>query len=162
MSIRQSQAAYLAVRRQGDTYGDQFRRTLDRHEAYTKNAKRLREEVIDLRTAVAFAEDKDAMIEWVNTVEKERRRNVVLETEAKKNVTGSYETLRSLVYELAVAEIEKGGFYAHIVGTDGTVQKDEARRIKLEKKGSYTIPFASPMASFNDATNIKIYSLKER
>lgn len=160
MSIRQSQAAYLAVRRQSDMYGDQFRRTLDRQGAYTKNAKRLREEVIDLRAAVAFAEDKEAIIEWVNTVEKERRRNVVLESEAKENVSSSYDELRSLVYELAVAEIEKGGFYAHVVGVDGTVQKDSARRVSLEKKGSYTVPFTSPMSSFNDSTNIKIYSLK--
>ena len=162
MSIRQSQGAYLAVRRQADQFGDQFRRMLDRYESYTKNAKRLREEVIDLRAAVAFAEDKTAMTEWVATVEKERRRNVELEQTSKASVEDGYRTLRALVYELAVAEIERGGFYAHVIGTDGTVKKDEARRVALEKRGSYTSPFASPMASFNDSTNIKIYSLKER
>lgn len=161
MSIRQSQAAYNAVRRQSDTFGDQFRRVLDRQDSYVKNAKRLREEVIDLRSAVAFAEDKDAMIEWVSKVDQERRRNVRVEAAAKKDAVEAYETLRSLVYELAVAEIEKGGFYTHVVGTDGSVKKDDSRRIALEKKGSYTVPFATPMAAFNDSTNIKIYSLKE-
>ncbi|MBA4293748.1 hypothetical protein C0431_12370 [bacterium] len=162
MSIRTNQAAYLAVRRQSDTFGDQFRRSMDRHDAYKKNAKRLLEEVIDLRSAIAFAENRDAMIEWVSTVEKERRRNVTLENETRSHMQSSYGTLRSLVYELAVAEIEKGGFYAHVVGTDGTVLKDEDRRVYLEKKGSYTIPFASPLKSFNDSTNIKIYSDKGR
>lgn len=161
MSIRQSQAAYNAVRRQSDTFGDQFRRVLDRQDSYVKNAKRLREEVIDLRSAVAFAEDKEAMIEWVSKVEKERRRNVEVEGKAKEDALEAYSTLRSLVYELAVAEIEKGGFYTHVIGTDGTVKKDEERRIALGKKGSYTVPFMTPMVSFNDSTNIKIYSLKE-
>lgn len=161
MSIRQNQRAYETVRRQADESGDQFRRTVDRSESYTKNGKRLREEQIDVRSAIAFAEDREAMIKWAEEVERVRRGVASNEKRAKEEVESGYTKLRNLVYELAVAEIERGGFYAHVVGIDGKIKKDDkARRIELRKKGRYTVPFASPMSSFNDSTNIKILSIK--
>lgn len=161
MSIRQNQGAYNTVRRQADQSGDQFLRTLGRSEAYKKDVKRLREEQIDIRNAIAFAEDRTAMIEWAQEVDTARRASIRSESRSTEDAVNAYEKIRGLVYELAVAEIERGGFYTHVTGADGQTKKGAAeRRLELRKKGRYTVPFASPMSSFNDTTNIKILSLK--
>lgn len=161
MSIRQNQGAYQTVRKQADKSGDQFLRTLSRSEAYKKDVKSLREEQIDIRNAIAFAEDRTAMIEWAQQVEEARRSSMRSEIRAKDDAVSAYQKLRNLVYELAVAEIEQGGFYAHVTGASGQVKPDaESRRLELRKKGRYAVPFAAPMSSFSDTTNIKILSLK--
>lgn len=161
MSIKNAVKAYDYLRAHIDQSISHLVRNIERNEQYGNTVKRLQESAIDMKSALLVVEDRAMTLEAIDEMEA-----------VKKNLQGRYEQgkiseqemhrqLAYSVFEVAAAEIERGGFHAHAIGTNGQVKvREESRRIDLGRKGHYSYILNVPLSKWRDVTNIKIVPVK--
>lgn len=161
MSIKNAVKAYDYLRGHIDASVNQMVRLMERNDSHQSLIVRLQESAIDLKSSLQVVEDRTMTLEAINSLETVRKQTQKRFLEGKISEEQMHRELAHSVFEVAAAEIEKGGFHAHAIGTNGKVKViKESRRVELARKGKYSYLFSAPINRWRDVTNIKIVPVK--
>lgn len=161
MSIKNAVKAYDYLRSHIDQSVSQLVRSIERNGKYSSAAKTLQESAIDLKSALLSVENRTMTLEMIEQIETSKKATQARYMQGKISEQEMYRQLAHAVFEVAAAEIERGGFHAHAIGTDGKSKiKEGTRRIELGRKGGYSYILSVPISSWRDVTNIKIVPVK--
>lgn len=161
MSIKNAVKAYDYLRSHIDQSINHLVRNIERNEQYAGTVKRLQESAIDMKSALLVVEDRATTLQSIDEMEAVKKNLQGRYEQGKISEQEMYRQLAYSVFEVASAEIERGGFHAHAIGTNGQAKvKEESRRIDLGRKGQYSYILNVPLSKWRDVTNIKIVPVK--
>lgn len=161
MSIKNAVKAYDYLRGHIDNSVSQLVRIMERNGGYADSVKALHESAIDLKSALLVVENRTITLETIDQMEAAKKRTQERYLQGKLTEEEMYRELAYATFEVAVAEIDRGGFHAHAIGTNGKNKvKEESRRVDLGRSGSFSYIISVPISRWRDVTNIKIVPVK--